>query len=89
MDIVFSNHDKSEIVSGSDFIDIKQSVDVINDRYNFVLRVEYSDKNWIKVRDSEYFRDNEVPEVLVKIDEIKVEDTKIVVFGFTPNELLI
>ena len=91
MDIVVFDNDGSElgIISAEDFVSIT-TIDRIEQKDSIVrVKVKYSDKNWLLVRDMYFFCDNEVREVLVGIVQFKIDDEHIALLGTIRDEALI
>lgn len=91
MDIVALDKDGSQmgIISAEDFITIN-TLPRLEQKDTLVrIKVKYSDKNWLLVRDMYSFCDNEVREVVVEVDQWKVGDNCIAVLGFMTDEELV
>lgn len=91
MDIVALDKDGSEmgIISAEDFKSIFVLPRMVQKDTLVRIKVAYSDKNWLLVRDMYSFCDNEVREVVVNVNEYKVDEESIVIMGSMTDEELI
>lgn len=81
MDIVALDASKNELGICADFINITEAYIYTENKFIYKMQIRYTDKNWILFRDASYFKDNEVPEVLVSIDKVDVAVDTIIVYG--------
>lgn len=90
MDIVALDKHGEEmgIISAEDFVSVFTLPRMEQKDTLVRIKVKYSDKNWVLVRDMYSFCDNEVREVVVEVDEYKVGDDHIAVLGFMTDEEL-
>lgn len=90
MDFVALDKDGTEmgIISAEDFISISTLPRMVQKDTVVRIKVKYSDKNWILIRDMYAFCDNEVRDVVVEVDEWKVGDNCIAVLGFMTDDEL-
>ena len=82
MDLVFVNKESGEknIIGEDSLRESRRFDDVINgDIFKFLF--DYNEANWVAVRNATHLYDNEVPEVLVKIKTINIQDNSLLVTG--------
>lgn len=88
MDLVFIDFsgDETGMVNYTEILDIVKHLDIINQREVFKIVMEYNDTNWLKIRDAKYFKDVDVPNIKVTIDQFNISNKMIVVVGSVSEE---
>ena len=88
MDLVFIDFsgDETGMVNYTEILDIVRHLDTINQREVFKIVMEYTEPNWLKIRDALYFKDVDVPNIKVKIEQFNISDKMIVVVGSVAEE---
>lgn len=86
MDIVALDASKNELGICVDFINMTEAYVYTENKFVYKMQIRYTDKNWILFRDASYFKDNEVPEVLISIDKVDVAVDTIIIYGNASGE---